>query len=174
MIIGHDGELTGVDPSPEMMEHAKQRLGVKTAIGTASNIPFEDSSFDYLTMGYALRHISDLNEAFAEFNRVLRPSNSSNTVRICILELTRPKSRLGRLLLKSYLRISLLLLRLICKMKPRTVELWKYYWDTIDNCVPPQKIMQALREAGFTDVHCNRTLGVFSEFTAAIIPQQNS
>ena len=48
--------------------------------GRAESLPFPDNYLDFLSMGYALRHISDLGVAFAEFERVLKPGG-----RLCIL-----------------------------------------------------------------------------------------
>ena len=36
--------------------------------------------------------------------------------------------------------------------------LMKYYWDTIDQCVPPETILDALRRSGFVDVKRRVTL----------------
>jgi demethylmenaquinone methyltransferase/2-methoxy-6-polyprenyl-1,4-benzoquinol methylase len=33
-----------------------------------------------------------------------------------------------------------------------TARLWRYYWDTIDACVPPSKVIHALEAAGFAGV----------------------
>src|SRR5580658_7672637 len=72
-IVG-DGELVlGVDPSSGMIENATVPPGVRLASGSAESIPAPDESADFLSMGYALRHISDLAAAFREFSRVLKP-----------------------------------------------------------------------------------------------------
>jgi transcriptional/translational regulatory protein YebC/TACO1 len=47
-----------------------------------------------------------------------------------------------------------------------TSELWRYYWDTIEACIPPERVMQALADAGFRDVRRHASLGVFSAYTA--------
>jgi demethylmenaquinone methyltransferase / 2-methoxy-6-polyprenyl-1,4-benzoquinol methylase len=44
--------------------------------------------------------------------------------------------------------------------------LWEYYWDTIEACVPPPRVLQAMRDAGFTDVKQAVQFGLFSEYTA--------
>jgi SAM-dependent methyltransferase len=52
---------------------ARMGLAVQTAACSAEELPFEDGSFD-LVMGHAvLHHIPDLQVAFAEMRRVLRP-----------------------------------------------------------------------------------------------------
>ena len=44
-------------------------------------------------------------------------------------------------------------------------KLWSYYWDTIEQCVPADKVIGALQSVGFSDVNCHVELGMFSEFT---------
>jgi hypothetical protein len=53
------------------------------------------------------------------------------------------------------------------KLAPRTPELWKYYWETIDQCVPPEKVLAALRASGFDDVK-RSVMGVFSEYSGVV------
>src|SRR5947209_3718836 len=71
-------EATCTDISPGMLRTLganAERLGmrVKTARADAESLPFADQSFD-LVLGHAvLHHLPDLERAFAEFNRVLRP-----------------------------------------------------------------------------------------------------
>jgi demethylmenaquinone methyltransferase/2-methoxy-6-polyprenyl-1,4-benzoquinol methylase len=42
----------------------------------------------------------------------------------------------------------------------------RYYWETMDACVPPTVVLDALRTAGFVDVKRTRMLGLFSEYSA--------
>ncbi|MCB1339114.1 MAG: class I SAM-dependent methyltransferase, partial [Maritimibacter sp.] len=67
--------------------------------GRAEAIPLPDASADFISMGYALRHIGDLAAACAEFRRVLRPGG-----RLCLLEITKPRGPVGTALLKAYMR----------------------------------------------------------------------
>lgn len=72
------GEAVATDISPGMLrklEHSAEELGlaVETAACEAAELPFEDDSFD-LVFGHAvLHHLPDLDAAFREFRRVLRP-----------------------------------------------------------------------------------------------------
>jgi SAM-dependent methyltransferase len=72
------GQALATDISPGMLrrlERSAARLGlpVETAACEASELPFEDDSFD-LVFGHAvLHHLPDLNASFREFRRVLRP-----------------------------------------------------------------------------------------------------
>jgi SAM-dependent methyltransferase len=72
------GEAVATDISPGMLRKLKQSaeelgLPVETAACEAAELPFEDDSFD-LVFGHAvLHHLPDLEGAFREFRRVLRP-----------------------------------------------------------------------------------------------------
>lgn len=52
--------VTGVDPSSGMMAASKLPDTMVLVEGRAESLPFPDNHFDFLSMGYALRHISDL------------------------------------------------------------------------------------------------------------------
>jgi ubiquinone/menaquinone biosynthesis C-methylase UbiE len=76
---------TATDISPGMLaalEENASRLGleIRTAAAEAETLPFADESFD-LVFGHAvLHHIPNLEAAFVEFSRVLRPGG---TVAFC-------------------------------------------------------------------------------------------
>jgi SAM-dependent methyltransferase len=73
--------LTATDISPGMLDRlaataSELGLEAETAVTEAEELPFEDESFD-LVFGHAvLHHIPDLERAFAEFRRVLRPGGA--------------------------------------------------------------------------------------------------
>ncbi len=159
-LIGPQGRLVGVDPSAGMMSQA-HLPGVELRQGRAEDLPCDDADFGFLSMGYALRHISDVAAAFAEFHRVLAPGG-----RLLVLEITRPATRAGMAALKAYMRGVVPLVARVVARRHHTAELWRYYWDTIEACIPPETVLQALAQAGFTDVRRHVELGIFSEYTA--------
>ena len=161
ILTGDPALVTGVDPSPGMMAASKLPKAMVLQEGRAESLPFPDSSFDFLSMGYALRHISDLGMAFTEFERVLKPGG-----RLCILEISRARSALGQWLLKGYMRGAVPILTRLVSRQKNTATIWRYYWDTIEACVPPEQVMGALRAAGFAQVNQHVELGIFSEYQA--------
>jgi demethylmenaquinone methyltransferase/2-methoxy-6-polyprenyl-1,4-benzoquinol methylase len=160
-IVGDGTLVIGVDPSSGMIANARVPPGVRLMAGSAEAVPVTEDSADFLSMGYALRHISDLAAAFLEFSRVLRPGG-----RVCLLEITSPRGLFPRVMLKAYMRgVVPILARWIAR--DRSVpELMRYYWDTIEACVPPESILNALTAAGFVDVVRYVEHGVFSEYRA--------
>ncbi len=159
-LIGPSGRLVGVDPSPGMMA-CVQLPQVELLEGRAEALPCADTAFDFVSMGYALRHVADVAAAFAEFRRVLRPGG-----RLLVLEITRPTGRLGRTLLRAYMRAVVPLLARAVTGRGDNADLWRYYWDTIEACIAPQAVQDALRDAGFTDVRRVTSLGIFTEYHA--------
>ena len=160
-IIGDAALLTGVDPSPAMMGASPLARQVKLVEGKAERIPLPDASADFLSMGYALRHVGDVSAAFSEIHRVLKPGG-----RLCVLEITKPEGRVGTALLKGYMRGWVPLAARLSGSAAHTPRIWRYYWDSIEACAPPARIVQALRDAGFAQVDRHVELGVFSEYRA--------
>lgn len=148
-LCGDPSRVVGVDPSPGMLANAKQLPdGVRLVHGRAEVIPFPDASFDFLSMGYALRHISDLSVAFAEFHRVLKPGG-----RVCLMEIAQPESVWGQRILKTYMKgVVPALAWVVGSHKRGTAKLWRYYWDTIEACVSPEQVLATLRSSGFETV----------------------
>ena len=159
-LIGSTGSLVGVDPSPGMLGQVSLP-GVQLKVGRAEQLPCDDNTADFLSMGYALRHVSDVGQTFSEFHRVLRPGG-----RLVILEISRAESSFGNALLKAYMRTLVPVIARVVARERGTSELWRYYWDTIEACIAPAQVVAALQAAGFTEVKRHKEVGIFSEYTA--------
>lgn len=162
-LVGDPVLVVGVDPSTGMMACA-DLPGVQLIEGRAEAIPFPDASFDFLSMGYALRHIGDLSAAFSEFHRVLKPGG-----RLCLLEITKPERAWSQVLLKAYMRGIVPMLARLSGSSAESARLWRYYWDTIEACVPPAGVIATLEHVGFTGVNRyieNPVLSILAEYQA--------
>lgn len=158
--MGSQGRVIGLDASIGMLGQARRSASLSLVQGFAESLPVRDGTVDLLTIGYALRHVADLVVTFREFQRVLKPDGV-----VLMLELTRPRSAV------LYHGSRFYLYRLIPWFSrlfggEETVTLWRYFWDTIESCVPPRAILDALSEAGLGNPRRHQELGLFSEYTA--------
>jgi demethylmenaquinone methyltransferase/2-methoxy-6-polyprenyl-1,4-benzoquinol methylase len=160
-VVGDRGCVIGIDPSAGMLAQSEAH-GLTLARGRAEALPFAARSFDFLCMGYALRHLADLQAAFHEFRSVLRPGG-----RLLLLEITRPEGRVAGAVLKAYLHGLLPALTRLVAHSRDTPALYRYYWDTIEACVAPERILATLAAAGFSGVAHGVQLGIFSEYSAS-------
>src|SRR2546421_5057700 len=60
-LTGNPNLVIGIDPSIGMMRQAVQSLGISAILGIGEQIPIASAQFDFLSLGYALRHLADLN-----------------------------------------------------------------------------------------------------------------
>ena len=159
-LCGAQGSLIGVDPSAGMMAQAHLPRA-QLLQGRAEALPCADASGDFVCMGYALRHLSDLDLALSEFLRVLRPGG-----RLLMLEITRPGGALAQWALKGYMRTVVPVAARWVTHRADTATLWRYYWDTIEACIVPSQVLDAMSRAGFVDIDQHVELGIFREYTA--------
>jgi demethylmenaquinone methyltransferase / 2-methoxy-6-polyprenyl-1,4-benzoquinol methylase len=161
-ILGEPRAVVGVDPSRGMLGEARKALSTPLVQGRAEALPFRDDLFDMLSMGFALRHVPDLEAAFHEYRRVLKPGG-----RILLIEVSRPTSAVTRWVMRVHFQHVLpWLTRLGTRSEPAQL-LMKYYWDTIDRCVPPEIILDVLRRSGYVDVRRRVFFGFLTEYVAA-------
>jgi demethylmenaquinone methyltransferase/2-methoxy-6-polyprenyl-1,4-benzoquinol methylase len=158
-ILGGAEDVVGLDLSEGMLAVARRSLGLTLVQARAESLPFADASFDFVSMGYALRHVADLAQLFSEFRRVLRPGG-----RVLVLEIARPGSRFGQAMLKAYLGGVVPALSRLAGGESAT--LMRYYWDTIEACVPPAEILLRLGEAGLAQVRCETEIGIMRAYAA--------
>ncbi len=59
-IVRDEALITCLEPSSGMLAESKKTLGCEHIQATAEAMPLADESFDFLTMGFALRHVDDL------------------------------------------------------------------------------------------------------------------
>ncbi|HEY8834792.1 MAG TPA: bifunctional demethylmenaquinone methyltransferase/2-methoxy-6-polyprenyl-1,4-benzoquinol methylase UbiE [Chthoniobacterales bacterium] len=64
--------VAAADFSPEMLEVARRKGVDKTVLADALQLPFENGSFDCVTVAFGLRNMADWDRALSEMSRVLR------------------------------------------------------------------------------------------------------
>jgi demethylmenaquinone methyltransferase/2-methoxy-6-polyprenyl-1,4-benzoquinol methylase len=154
-------DVVGLDVSRNMLAETQRAVRIPVIQARAEQLPVANASVDFVTVGYALRHVSDLTVAFDEFLRVLRPGGT-----LLLLEVARPGGRIMRGLTAWYL--GRFVPSLCHWFMPRTssAALMRYFWRTIELCVPPEVIVDELAVTGFVDVACDADLKVFRAYRA--------
>lgn len=97
-VTGDPQSVVGLDVSAGMLAEVGRLLNLPLIQGLMEQLPVADESFDFVSMGYALRHVVDLNATFREFHQVLRPGGT-----LVILEITPPTQPFKCATLKLYL-----------------------------------------------------------------------
>jgi demethylmenaquinone methyltransferase/2-methoxy-6-polyprenyl-1,4-benzoquinol methylase len=75
--VGPTGKAIGLDFSQNMLnvgyDKVKDFPQIELIHGNAMELPFPDSTFDYITIGFGLRNVPDYMQVLKEINRVLKP-----------------------------------------------------------------------------------------------------
>ena len=137
------GVVTGVDFSRPMLDRARRKApGLEWIEGDATALPFGDSAFDAVTIGFGLRNFDDPARGLAELRRVLRDEG-----RIAVLELTRPSGLLAPL----YRLWFELLVPTAARLLPGG-SAYAYLPASVRRFPTPVDVARLIDEAGFEDV----------------------
>jgi len=141
--------------------NTSSRVGqVELVLGDALHLPFPDETFDCVTIGFALRNVSDILAAFGEVARVLRPGG-----RVVSLELVRPSSRIARSLQGLVLR----------RMAPAlggfisgSGEAYRYLPSSVEQAPSADEVKAVMEQAGLRAIVIRRlSLGMATVHMAA-------
>ncbi|RFA37241.1 bifunctional demethylmenaquinone methyltransferase/2-methoxy-6-polyprenyl-1,4-benzoquinol methylase [Virgibacillus dokdonensis] len=155
--IGAKGEVTGLDFSENMLSIAKQKQRklelehVDFIQGNAMQLPFQDNSFDYVTIGFGLRNVQDYMTVLKEMYRVVKPGG-----KVVCLETSQPTIPIYRQLYRFYFQYIMPLLgKLIAKSKQ------EYAWlnESAKDFPNKNRLKQMFIEAGFTNVQVKSYTG---------------
>lgn len=91
--VGPEGRVIGSDFSERMLDLAREKGAARKGEQTprfewadALELPYDDGSFDAVTVGFGVRNLADLDRGIKELTRVLKPGG-----RLVILEITQPQ-----------------------------------------------------------------------------------
>ncbi|CAN7591774.1 demethylmenaquinone methyltransferase [Paenibacillus sp. LjRoot153] len=86
------GKMVGLDFSQNMLDIGAEKINqlhldqqVELIQGNAMSLPFDDNTFDFATIGFALRNVPDLEQVIREMRRVVKPGGL-----VVSLELSKP------------------------------------------------------------------------------------
>ncbi|MBQ8580785.1 MAG: bifunctional demethylmenaquinone methyltransferase/2-methoxy-6-polyprenyl-1,4-benzoquinol methylase UbiE [Alistipes sp.] len=161
-----ESSVVGVDLSSEMLEVGRQkvttaRLSERICLveGDAEALAFDDGSFDAVTVAFGIRNFARLALCFKEMYRVLGEGG-----RVMILELSTPQHRLVRWCYELY---AFRFIPFLGGLIARDRAAYRYLPNSIRAFHAPQRVVEMMQEAGFTQVKKERKcFGIAHIYTA--------
>ena len=146
--------VTCLDLSEGMIEEGRRRHpDLEFVHGSAEKLPFEDGTFDAITITFGLRNVQQPKAALAEFYRVLKPGG-----RVVVCEFSRPPVKFVRRGYDAYMKLAI---PGMAKLMSSNPDSYQYLIDSIRSWPDQQTLSLWLRTAGFTRVaHRNLSMGV--------------
>ena len=154
-----DADIVGVDVLQEMLDLA-QRKGVRQIVlADAMNLPFDDASFDCVTIAFGLRNLENWAAALAEMWRALKPNGH-----LLVLEFSLPRMPILRAIYRFYLHRCLPLLG---SLLTGTKSAYDYLGDSIEEFPDGSAMCELMAANGFSDATAAPlTGGIVTIYTA--------
>ncbi len=141
------GEIICVEPNKEMLKQGKIKLkkynSIKWINSSAEIIPVEDNTFDYYSISYGIRNVSNINKVLKEAFRVLKPGG-----RFMCLEFSKIDNEILNFLYKQYSKT----IPYIGKFVVGSDEPYKYLVDSIDKFYNQKELIKLIKNNGFSNV----------------------
>ena len=143
----NSAKITCVEPNKEMLEQGKIKLKNHKSItwinSNAENIPVNDNTFDYYSISYGIRNVSNINMALKEAFRVLKPGG-----RFMCLEFSKIDNEMLNFLYKQYSKT----IPFIGKLVVGSDAPYKYLVDSIDKFYNQKELALLIKKNGFSNV----------------------
>lgn len=161
-----EARVTGIDLSEGMIAVGRKKIeksGLSDRItlrqADCLSLPFDDNTFDCVTVAYGVRNFERLDDGYREMLRVLRPGGM-----IAVIELSTPRSRLERPFYRLYTKH---IIPLVGRIVSKDVRAYSYLPESIA-AVPQREAMTELMESvGFSQTAWKGfTMGVCCVYTA--------
>jgi len=145
------GKVTGLDFSQNMLDIGSSKidkLGLNKQItlihGNAMSLPFEDNSFDYVTIGFGLRNVPDYLQVLKEMRRVVKPGGQ-----VVCLELSKPTWQPFKAIYYLYFER---ILPLIGQVVAKRFKEYQWLPDSLKQFPDAKQLSQLFQQAGLKQV----------------------
>mgnify|MGYP001272673583 FL=1 len=140
-------KVTCIEPNKDMFKKGKSNLlnfsNINWINDSAENLPVEDNMYDFYSISYGIRNVSDIDKTLKEAFRVLKPGG-----RFMCLEFSKIDNELLNLLYKNYSKtIPILGKYIIGSSKP-----YEYLINSIDTFYNQEQLLELITKNGFTQV----------------------
>ncbi len=152
--------LIGMDISEKMLNIGKAKVAqrkmenqIELRLGDAAALPFENDSFDAVTVAFGVRNFEDLYEGLSEISRVLKPGGQA-----VILEFSMPEKFPVKQLYRFYFKR---LLPFIGKIISKDNNAYSYLPDSVEKFPKPDTFSKSLASFGLGKCKTKRlTMGI--------------
>ena len=153
-------EVTGVDFLPEMLELARRKGVRRVVLADAMKLPFDDGSFDCVTIAFGLRNLENCSAALAETWRVLNARGH-----LLVLEFSLPTTPILRAAYRFYLHRCLPVLGSLLTQKKSAYD---YLGDSIEKFPSGNAMCELIQQTGYASPSFEPlTGGIVTIYTAA-------
>lgn len=156
--VGEQGLVVLSDINGAMLAHGRDRLidagllrGVGYVQANAERLPFADSTFDCVTIGFGLRNVTDKAAALASMRRVLRPGGQ-----LLVLEFSQPVAPGLKPLYDAY---SFRVLPVLGKVVAQDEGSYRYLAESIRKHPDQETLLGMMRDAGLEDCRYHNLAG---------------
>ena len=154
--LNNSGHAMCLEPNDQMLKEGKTKLknykNIKWINAQAENIPINDNTFDYYTISFGIRNVTDVNLTLKEAFRVLKPGG-----RFMCLEFSKINNEFLNFLYKKYSKS----IPYIGKFIVGSEKPYKYLIESIDKFLNQKQLAELMIKNGFTNVEFrNVTSGV--------------
>ena len=156
--VGKSGLVMLTDINAVMLSAGRDRLineglvaNVLCAQADAEHLPFADSSFDCVTIGFGLRNVTDKPKALKSMRRVLKPGGQ-----LLVLEFSKPTTATLGSLYDAY---SFKLLPLLGRAVAGDADSYRYLAESIRRHPDQETLLSMLRDAGLEDCRYHNLMG---------------
>jgi demethylmenaquinone methyltransferase/2-methoxy-6-polyprenyl-1,4-benzoquinol methylase len=139
--------LCCVEPNQGMFDTGKEKLksltNIEWYLNSAEKLPFRENTFDFYTISYGIRNVTNINQCLKEAYRVLKPGG-----RFFCLEFSKVENEILSLLYRQYSKI----IPLIGKVVVGSEEPYNYLVSSIDKFYNQNELADLLRKNRFSNV----------------------
>jgi len=140
-------KITCIEPNEDMFKKGKDNLinfkNIKWIKSRAEALPVEDNKYDFYSISYGIRNVSDINKTLKEAYRVLKPGG-----RFMCLEFSKINNELLSFLYKNYSKaIPTIGKYIVGSSKP-----YEYLISSIDTFYDQEQLLEIIIKNGFTNV----------------------
>ena len=158
-------KVTGVDISNKMLDVGRVKMKrknvedvVEMKYGDSENLPFEDESYDAITVAFGVRNFENLEKGLAEMHRVL--TKNGKTV---IIEFSKPQHFPIKQLYNFYFKS---ILPNLGKWVSKDQRAYTYLPESVEAFPYGQKFLDVMESVGYTNTKCiPLTFGIASIYT---------